>query len=668
MNFQPFATAVAERFDYLQRNGKLLRVNIGGDDLWDAYLGAFTPEQNPLFRKRTEHDCSCCRGFVKQAGGLVAIIDGQVESIWKVQAPGYQNVADLLDQFVSTATIADVFFHEGSSLGVAKSFEQLAEGVQTWNHFHVTVPREYQKKRCDIPTALAGPRTKVQTLKRAVEEITDEAISTVLDLIGQNALARGDQYRRMVEAFKATKAAFKDLGAFRDASTLAWWMIASGAVGDDIAGIRNTAIGTLLVDLSEDRDLEPAVRSFEVKVAGDNYKRPSALITLRMIAEAKATVEELGLTSALERRHARLGDITANNILFVDRATRSRLKDSPFDDLAPTAPAPTQSMDRVDEIPIEKFLADVLPNISSIEIGLERKHAAAKVALITATDPTAGRLFKWDNPFSWSYEGNFADAVKARVKAAGGNVDGDVCCRLAWSNHDDLDFHAVEPGGYEIFYGTKGRASPMGGTLDVDMNAGSGQTREPVENIVWADRSRMRAGVYKLFVHQFARRESHDVGFTVDIDVLGEVYHFEYPKTVSGSVPVAELIVSPRGEIQVVPKLPHTTTSALPAEFAQVSTIMLSPNCWDGRQVGQRHYFFMVDGWRMEEPPRGFYNEQLLDALTPHRKVFEVLGSKMKVPEASEQLVGLGFSASGKDNALVARVKGAFTRTIKIVF
>jgi hypothetical protein len=43
-----------------------------------------------------------------------------------------------------------------------------------------------------------------------------------------------------------------------------------------------------------------------------------------------------------------------------------------------------------------------------------------------------------------------------------------------------------------------------------------------------------------------------------------------------------------------------------------------------------------------------------------------MVGGKMKI-SGEEQLSGLGFSSTAK-NTLICRVKGSFTRTLKIVF
>ena len=75
----------------------------------------------------------------------------------------------------------------------------------------------------------------------------------------------------------------------------------------------------------------------------------------------------------------------------------------------------------------------------------------------------------------------------------------------------------------------------------------------------------------------------------------------------------------------------------------------------------------MIDGCRNDGTARGFFNEFLKAELDKHRKVLEMVGSKVKVEGSDQQLSGLGFSSTMR-NSLVCRVKGSFTRTIKIVF
>jgi hypothetical protein len=293
--------------------------------------------------------------------------------------------------------------------------------------------------------------------------------------------------------------------------------------------------------------------------------------------------------------------------------------------------------------------------------------------LIAPVDPTAKGLFKWPNNFSWSYTGDVADSIKERVKAAGGNVTGDVCCRLAWYNEDDLDFHMREPGGYTIYYSNRGKRSPCGGILDVDANGMDGIRKDPCENIVYADISKMKPGKYELLVNQFAQRKTSDAGFDVEIDIQGTVHHFSYPKMLRNKmmVSVAEINVSAQG-VKVVPKLESSQSvrevwNIKTQTFHPVQALMLSPNFWDGNDIGNKHFFFMLDGCKNAEQARGFYNEFLCSDLAPHRKTMEIVGSKMKTDESDNQLSGLGFSSTQRSSVL-CRVKGSFARTIKITF
>lgn len=59
----------------------------------------------------------------------------------------------------------------------------------------------------------------------------------------------------------------------------------------------------------------------------------------------------------------------------------------------------------------------------------------------------------------------------------------------------------------KIYYGHK--RGLTGGTLDVDMNAGSGKTRDAVENIIWTDQSKLRAGRYEVRVHNFCKKRTY---------------------------------------------------------------------------------------------------------------------------------------------------------------
>lgn len=668
--FKAIGDAVAKQFKAMTETG-LFATGTDKDQLWETYLGSFPAGTNPIYKKRTEHDCSCCRQFIKSAGGVVTIVDGKIVTLWDIQVGGqYQPVVDALAALVRQSAIANIFMHPERSVGSLKSIQLLEDkSTLTWQHFFVNLPADSFVTGVDIGMRQGKNKATYDVMLRGLREITLDSIDTTLELISQNSLYRGEEHKGVLTAFRKLKKAFAKA---ENAELFCWANLK--ATPESVARIRNTAIGTLLTDLSEGTDLEEAVKKFEKVVAPTNYKRPTALVTKAMIDQAKKTIEELGFMSALERRYATIEDITINNVLFANREAKQAM--NVFDGLAAAAPVDLKKLQRLEEIPIEKFLADVLPKAEALEIYLENRHAGNLVSLVAPADPTAPGMFKWPNNFSWSYAGELTDSIKERVKQAGGNVTGDFRASLSWHNYDDLDLHLVEPDRTHIYYGSK--ISPRtGGNLDVDMNAGGPRTRTPVENIAYPSWNRMKTGTYRLYVNQFNARETTDVGLEVELEFQGTVYSFAYPKALKtyDNVEIAEFrLTHEKGgpKLELLKSLPHQhisksvwglTTQA----FQKVNVVMLSPNHWDGHTVGNKHYFFMLDKCANEAKARGFFNEFLSEALAPHRKVLEVVGSRMKTDESDRQLSGLGFSSTQRNSALI-QVKGNFSRIVKVTF
>ena len=679
MTFAEFKKAFQDHFEQMiVDEEQLYEVEVDKDEMWNLYLDSFPAGKNQFFRKRREFDCSCCRHFIRAFGNVVVINKTKMTSVWdfKTNDDTYQPVLDALSAYIHQRDVSDVYVTTINKIGVDHNYEY-ENDVNRWDHFYVELPNRFvHHDRWVTPDTYKGRQRDIRNVfKRSLDEISIEAVDTVLELISSNSLYRGEEWKNNIQMFRAYKAIYRHL-ADDEKKRYAWEM--SNGAGPVIGKIRNHSIGTLLIDISEGMDLEQAVRRYEQIVAPTNYKRPKAIFTKKMLEDAQKKVVELGYMDSLARRHATLNDISVNNILFCNRDVANRVQggDVFADMMADTSNKPL-NFDRVEEIGYEDFINKVLPTAREVEVYLENRHQKNMVSLIAPQNPKAPSMLKWNNNFGWAYAGNVTDSLKENVKAAGGKVDGvlrfSIQCNDAEYNPNDFDAYCRMPNGEIIYYGNKGDwRYGSGGRLDVDIQVPH-NGRPAVENITWPSKSRMPIGTYLFFVNNYCHRGGRS-GFKAEIEFDGQVYSFEYDKELAHKETVNVAAVTFDGRNFTIKPILDTTQSSKDIwnlktnNFVPVSVMMYSPNYWDEQEgIGHRHCFFMLKDCRNPESPNGFYNEFLKNELMEHKRVFEALGGRMKVDYSDDQLSGVGFSTTKRDD-IVVRVTGATKRVMKIKF
>ena len=684
--FLKFKKALQDHFNEMQKDAThLFEVDVDKDELWNTYLDSFPAGTNNIFRERREHDCSCCRQFIKNIGAAVTIKDNQVHTIWELELNDstYQPVCDALDTFVKAHKVTDIYTTTFPKMGTDFNFEEINGRSHRWDHFFLEVPSKFVNKSNSSNEEIKGQfRDTRNVFKRSLDEITMDALDTILELINSNTLYKGEEWKGVLTEFKKYKKEYDKLTSESDKELYAWEK--SVTAGIAIGRIRNHSIGTLLVNVSEDMDLDTAVRKYEQITAPSNYKRPKAIFTKKMLEDAKKTITELGYMDSLQRRFATLNDITVNNVLFSNKSAARRMNgaDDIFGQMEKEVSVSPKKFSKVEEISAQDFIDKVLPTAKEIEAFVENKHEKNFVSMIAPVNPDAKTMFKWNNGLSWAYSGNITDSdMKQNVKAAGGNVDGVLRFSIMWNenqnDNSDLDAHCLEPDGNEIYFGNcrKPSISRCGGQLDVDITHPMEQMRgkPSVENITWADMTHMKPGVYKFFVNQYAARGSK--GFKAEVEFNGEIYAFEYNKPVSGNIRVAEVTLDKNGNFTITEKLSGISSVTSREiwgintnQFVPVSVISYSPNYFDEQDgIGHRHLFFFLKDCANSEEPNGFYLEFLDNDLMKHKRVFEALGAKCHVENTDDQLSGIGFSMT-KRAELVVKVKGATERILKIKF
>lgn len=684
LDFKIIRNALEDNFKKMcEENENLFEVELNKDVLWETYLNTIPAKDNKIYRTRREFDCSCCRHFIKEIGNVVAIKDNKMVSIWDFETSDdtWNTVLKAMSKFVKKHKVTDIYVSKFNHVGTRYSMDKTEDGnLIKWEHFYLDIPSKFvYNNRYDTIDSVRGEKRAIRNVfKRSLDELTMDSVVTVLELINQNSLYRGEEYKYAVEEFRNTKKEYEALKTAKAKELYAWSK--SVTLNPTVAKIRNTAIGTLLIDISEDMELDVAVGKYEAVVAPTNYKRSKPIFTQKMLEDAQKTITELGYLDSLERRYANADDITVNNILFSNRDTAKRISggNSLFDALSKETKSNPKKFDRVEEITIDKFIDSVLPTATDIEAYVENKHTPNFVSLIAPVNKDSKTMFKWNNNFSWAYKGNVTDSiVKQNVKNAGGKVDGVLRFSIQWNDVDgyddnDLDAHCIEPNGNEIYYGNK-RNIRTTGMLDIDI-INPTRNVSAVENITWTDINQMIDGTYQFFVQCYTNRGGRS-GFRAEIEFNGEIYSFDYttPLRQGQNVYVADVTLR-NGQFTIKTKLPSNTSSreiwgVNTNQFVPVSVMCYSPNYWDEQNgIGNKHYFFMLKGCVNDELPNAWYNEFLNNELYPnHRKVLEALSSKAHVLETSDQLSGIGFSSTLR-NELVVKVKGNTERVLKIKF
>ena len=652
MNFKAFADKVNAKFLLMAQQPELFVVNVSKEELWETYLESYPDDYNQIFRERRTHDCQTCASFVKRLGKVVTSQNNQLDSIWNVEGLEYPYdvVAKAMHELVISHAISNVFRSSEALAGKEYNIEANEAGPIRWEHFYADIDQAFVTQ--EVASTVGEISTIVGVYKRALDEFSIEALESTIELCDE--IYRGAEFKQTVLNFLDFKVAYEKSG---QSQYFAW-----NTYRQAPAKIRNSAIGTLIIDINEGTDLEEAVAKYEKVVAPENYKRTTAVVTERMKQDAIKTIDELGMRDSLPRRHARLEDISVANVLYASASAQTVMKDPLLEAMGGNDAAISIPSNPI-KVDVDRFFSTILPNSSKIEALVENRHLSNFVSLVAPVNPDAPNMLKWDNNFSWSYKGEVTDSMKERVKAAGGSITGDLRFSIQWNEEgtegsNDLDAHCSSPLSH-IYYGDKrGRC---GGQLDVDITDPNSQTKDgiAVENITWDCVQDMVDGTYTFAVNNFAR--TNTTGFRAEIEMLGEVFQFDYSKALrtKETIEVATITLKD-GKFTINCNLNSSSAAktewdVTTQQFQEVSTIMLSPNHWDDKAIGNKHFFFMLEGCKNPDQVRGFYNEFLNEDLRKHRKVFEVLSSNMKCAPDDHQLSGLGFSSTQR-NTLIVKV------------
>lgn len=700
-----FTTILQAQFDKMCATGKLFRSSLTGQQVWNLYINEFEKKYNPIFRdpNSTMHNCNLCKNFIRRYGNIVAVdADYNIISLFDVEAPEeFKKVTEALSRNLFNDDISEVFFETFNELnslpyescnksnstfklGIDKNVKRYTKEeaekygvvqpneIRTFHHLHLSLPKAFVDMGNKSVEAIMGEyRDAKNVFERAMQEISLDTLNLVKDLILQGSLLDGQTHLYKIEQFIPLKEKYNSLPILKRNN---WCWVTSYKL--PIAKFKNELIGVLCSELAEGKELNEACKAWNKRVDPVNYMKTTAPITKKQIEEAKEFVESNGYVESFDRRFATIDDIKASEIKHLNSGDGKLKAVSIFDGVKSTSTRHNRSEFKdVEEVTIDKFMQAILPACTSVEAFLTGSLEENMVSLTTANVKESKPIFKWDNNYSWTFNGNLAgkSLIKEAVKSFGGKVDGVLRFSIMWADNDqddsDLDAHCQQSNGETIFFANKQVRN--GGNLDVDIRYPYQQCsgKRAVENITYPSLSKMNDGTYTFAVNQYCFRNSK--GFKAEIEFNGESYFYDYNKPVKGFIPVA-LVTLKNGIFSIEHFLPESNGSKeiyglTSNEFHKVNLICLSPNHWATNNVGNKYYFFMLDGCKCPISIRSFHNENLLPELAQHRKVLEVLGATNMISPADKQLSGLGFNATVREE-LIVKLQGSHKRVVKIKF
>lgn len=645
-HFDDFAEEIMTQFNFMVESGNpLVRVN-PKDSLFTTYLENIKPEDNPIFRERRYFDGNYDHNFIRRVGNLAMITpEYKLVSLWDFDSYTlFENARKAMSESIHDGQIVDIYLEKESVAGHKPNKDNENPDI-IWEHYYVELPNKLVNTR-NIDTKKHEARDAHDVLKRTVQEVNIDDLNTIIDLIKENNLYRGQEFLSNLQKWVELKQDYD-----KNPSEKYLWFKAIQH-GRSI-GYRSSVIGTLISDLYDGIELEKAIHSYESKVAPHNYKRPKSIVTTKMVEEAKETLEKLGFLDSIYRRPAKLTDIPADKILFTSQEQKAF---NVFDDMTKDSKASTKKskIEDAKEMSIHDLLSK-LKDLQKLELLPTYSLQANQIVLTEAKNQEAPSPFLWSNTLSWAYiNSDTADAVTMRVKNAGGNVEGDVRVSLSWDNRDDLDLSVRRAGYSKIYFGNR---QAFGGELDVDANV-TEIMDEPVENIFWHSTYDLPNGTYQVIVDNYRKRTNDKPGFTLQFATTEGIQTFTYA---DNDVNHKHLLTFEKsnGSVQLTyihDQLKIQNKSISADKFIEVKHVLMSPNTWE-KEIGNKHFILLTDGIEVNEPVRGFFNEQLNSQLTPHRKVTEILGSKLKIEavdfESTDVTKGYGFSETMDANLIL---------------
>lgn len=363
-----------------------------------------------------EYTCNTCAKFMKDAGSFVFIKDDGtlISAMWDhTRVPEfYREAIQALQTKAENGTVVNVFrprdFDEYTKGGNLKTqFSGLfgAEEKGGFNHFSIQLPAALLLHASGYK---GTPKTRHELLYQNFYRTADLAtLNTTLAMFKTGKLYRAEQYvpwvewlieiRTFIDATKNQKLVSNYLAKKAITAPAGWVEFRESMVGKLMENLKAAA--------QDETTIGAVIGEFNRQADPVNYQRAKAEATEGNIRAAQKFIEKMGMEKSFARRWARFDELVpfarwlpkqkvdetsqaAASGIFADLLTKVQKKEEKpkvLDVNLPTA-----------QIPLFRFLRDVLPTAHSLQV-----YLGAKVNIggtTTAVHEDAPALMRWDKP------------------------------------------------------------------------------------------------------------------------------------------------------------------------------------------------------------------------------------------------------------------------------
>lgn len=368
----------------------LFTTDVDPDALWNAYLDNLPAD------KRQHYNCHCCRKFIQKYGGLVFIgNNGVTEPVFF--SPYNQKGIPLftLPQVKMTKLI-----EKARVTGVFESSEKVWGTPSTgpWTHLSGRNGHIFCDRAKTADQHMAEKKEEHHMLCRALADYSVEVVERAVTILEADALDRSEKTLGVAKWFLKLHDSINELKSFagsaRQRDNLIWAAVAKAPPG--WCHIRTTMINTLLDDIAAGMDLNEVKRRWAAKMHPTQYQRPQAPPKEGAIKRAEELVAKLGVAASLNRRFAKLSDVTAWLWKPAPKALDPVKGGGVFDHLRRDKGGKLPDLELLSKtMTWEKFAEKVLPTALEIEFyvpnGMQNFYG-----LVTAVDPNAPPILQWE--------------------------------------------------------------------------------------------------------------------------------------------------------------------------------------------------------------------------------------------------------------------------------